>query len=115
MLEANFRTKANDDIELYFVNFMYNGSHGSAFWYNGVADEKYADSVIISATSNKKFIIPHEIGHILLNDPTHPNDNLSPTKLMGTSLTQNDTVLVMKRLSLLEECAMLSARPNLLT
>ncbi len=79
---ADLRTAATDDIELYFVNYLSVRSLGEAFPNSLVPNQKYADSVIVSAKDataiGEPFIEAHGIGHVLLDDGIHYTAALWP-------------------------------------
>src|SRR5207237_4306377 len=90
---ADLRTAANDDIELYYVNFLNDGSgtgfRGESFPKVGVTDAAYADSAIINTRDKRLFTVAHEIGHVLADDGEHFAETFAEFILMmsqGTSV-----------------------------
>jgi hypothetical protein len=113
---AGLRTAATDDIELYFINkFAPRDRRGEALGASGVPDNKYADSVIIAYEDRTDFVVPHEIGHILLDSGDHYTGSLWPANLMRTAPSALDSETASKRLTPAQQADMLTKRPNLLT
>jgi len=67
------RTGVTDEIELFFINKFTDGAAGRAYTVMDVPDVKYADIAVIAADqmANVPFVIPHEIGHVLLGHGDH--------------------------------------------
>src|SRR5262249_40144202 len=74
--DANLRTRARDDIEVYYIGRFADGSIGESFRASAVPDSKYADSIIIGAFENDDQVLAHEIGHILTDDGGHPDGDI---------------------------------------
>jgi hypothetical protein len=72
-------TPSTSDFHVFYVNSLSNGSLGEAFppsYFSQAADQKYTNNVIIPA--NRSFFAPpHELGHIYLNDGSHPPDRIN--------------------------------------
>ena len=109
---ANLRTAATDDIELYFVNYMVD-SRGTAYRKSAISDQKYVDSVIISARDATVFTHAHEIGHVLL-DSGHYTAAGWAANLMRGGTTKTDTETASKRLTKGQGKDAHSKRPPLL-
>jgi hypothetical protein len=115
--DATLRTAATDDVELYFVNHFGNRPtlRGQSYWFAGVPENKYVDSVIISVEQYKAFTISHEIGHLLLNSGGHYTGALWPANLMRSGTSAADSADASKRLTSDQQTALLANRQNLLT
>jgi hypothetical protein len=112
------RTEAIDDIELYYVNFFKPDKYrGEAFPHISVPHSKYEDSVIIAQDRVRWATIAHEIGHILLDDGSHPEGGISSTRLMfAFSDSANDYgITFQKRFTADEETRIYRERKDLLT
>lgn len=123
-----FRTPETNDLELFIVNYLSNGSRCEAFpeeWLRGVENQSVVDlmdTVIVSWRDKRPFTIPHEIGHMLLNWKNHYEDEFPAalpewvdTNLMrggGTSAT--DAVMASKRLRQVQQTEAHNNRPNLI-
>ena len=121
MVPAN-RTAALDDIELYYVNYLSGTSRGEAVHFSTAPAPRFEDSVIISADAmaavpgRERFVVAHEIGHILL-DAGHVTDVLGIfVNLMkkGTDF-EDGSVLASKRLTEPQGEDILTKRLNLLS
>jgi hypothetical protein len=84
-------TASSNDIQVFYVNFLHPapGSKGEAFppsYFSLPNDAQYTNNVVMSASQRGPFTLPHELGHILLNDESHDSESI---RLMrnGTSLT----------------------------
>ena len=93
--DATLRTTAENDIEVYYVNFFDTHDRGFA-----VGDPRYPNSVIMSADERSIFTLPHEIGHILSNDGNHYEGSDKQENLMrGQGTSGKNGVSESKRLT----------------
>lgn len=115
----SLQTIATDDIEMFFVNILTRGDKlkaGFALNASLVPEAKYADTVFIPGKFyTSRFAVPHEIGHILLDDGDHVTGKDSKINLMFADASAYDTVRAIKRLTVAQYLAMTTKRPNLLT
>lgn len=63
--------RAPGTITAYFVDRMSQGAAGESFWQGTGQPE----SVVVAADVAAPRTLPHELGHVLLNDGSHPDDN----------------------------------------
>lgn len=72
-------TSATTDFHVFYVNSLSDGSLGESFspsQFSQLADQRYTNNVIIPA--NRSFFAPpHELGHIFLNDGSHPANRMN--------------------------------------
>lgn len=92
-------TPATNDIHVFYVNFFSPapGSTGEAFppsYFSSSADASYTNNLVISATLKGFSTLPHEIGHILLNDASHEPDSKN---LMYGTVDNVNRLLAKKR------------------
>ncbi len=106
-LLSSLATPSTDDIQIFYVNFFapQPGSKGEAFLKSVLAPSfaSLGENAIISAADRGPFTLPHELGHILLNDGTHRPESINLMR-NGTSLI--NTLGASKRLAPDQETAM---------
>ena len=115
------RTPADDDIEVYYVNYLTNdgsiaaGDPSVSFRASQVP-QQYADSIIINSRKEVYMTLAHEIGHILMDSGAHPDGNVGTNKvnLMAVPYLVARWVTDSRRISEEQATAMLTKRPNLL-
>lgn len=63
--------RATGTITAYLVNKLSGGASGESFW----PSTGQPASVVVAADTAESRTLPHELGHVLLNDGRHPDDN----------------------------------------
>jgi hypothetical protein len=113
---AALRTPAKDDIEVYFVEGM-RFSNGESFPVSAVPDAKYVDSIILNSNTMVYNTLPHEIGHVLMDNGSHLEGVIGVNKvnLMVDVYQIKNQVTDSRRIKAIQALDMLHKRPNLLS
>ncbi|VTU01014.1 na-ca exchanger integrin-beta4 : Regulatory P domain of subtilisin-like proprotein convertases OS=Oscillatoria acuminata PCC 6304 GN=Oscil6304_2815 PE=3 SV=1: Calx-beta: CarboxypepD_reg [Gemmataceae bacterium] len=122
---AAYRTppdaNGNDDIEVYYVNYLSSGSNGEAFAASLVPDAKYANSIVLDG-HRIYHLIGHESLHVLLNAKGHEGGEKTPSATSRTNLLvvgdqsfrTGNSVIDSRRISDAQVAAILAAGTTLL-